>query len=249
MSKSNGNFFTPRDLIKPGSDYAPLRLELIKTHYRSNANFTEQGSIDSVEYVDKLRNYAREIEYALDESQSGRPAAYDVSQYIEKITDSLNNDLNIAEALGQLSVATGYFRHFPMSGSASERVAYGSWRSRARSIRLPTHPMSNKDAYALYTNGTGFSRALGAIHLIDNILGIIFTPFANKKLGETTQTEIGVFLDGIMPSVEIEAQLARRAEARKAKDFATSDAIRDELSALGYAIKDVAGGKVEVSRK
>ena len=36
--------------------------------------------------------------------------------------------------------------------------------------------------------------------------------------------------------------------ARAAKDFKRSDQIRDELAALGYAIKDVAGGKVEVRR-
>jgi cysteinyl-tRNA synthetase len=37
---------------------------------------------------------------------------------------------------------------------------------------------------------------------------------------------------------EIEAALARRKEARAAKDFATSDAIRDELSAQGVEVMD-----------
>ena len=37
---------------------------------------------------------------------------------------------------------------------------------------------------------------------------------------------------------EIEAQLARRKEARVAKDFATSDAIRDELAAQGVEVMD-----------
>lgn len=37
---------------------------------------------------------------------------------------------------------------------------------------------------------------------------------------------------------EIEAQLARRKEARAAKDFATSDAIRDELAAQGIEVMD-----------
>lgn len=37
---------------------------------------------------------------------------------------------------------------------------------------------------------------------------------------------------------EIEAQLARRREARAAKDFATSDAIRDELAAQGVEVMD-----------
>jgi cysteinyl-tRNA synthetase len=40
----------------------------------------------------------------------------------------------------------------------------------------------------------------------------------------------------------IEQQLVARAEARKAKDFARGDAIRDELLALGVAISDTADG-------
>jgi cysteinyl-tRNA synthetase len=37
---------------------------------------------------------------------------------------------------------------------------------------------------------------------------------------------------------EIEAALARRKEARAAKDFATSDALRDELAAQGVEVMD-----------
>jgi len=44
------------------------------------------------------------------------------------------------------------------------------------------------------------------------------------------------------------AKLEERLAARKAKDFAASDRIRDELAEMGYAIKDVAGGKVEVRK-
>jgi cysteinyl-tRNA synthetase len=40
----------------------------------------------------------------------------------------------------------------------------------------------------------------------------------------------------------VERRIAERAEARKAKDFARSDAIRDELLALGVAIMDGAHG-------
>ena len=40
----------------------------------------------------------------------------------------------------------------------------------------------------------------------------------------------------------IDQKLKERAEARKAKDFARGDAIRDELLALGVAISDTADG-------
>ena len=41
---------------------------------------------------------------------------------------------------------------------------------------------------------------------------------------------------------EIEALIQKRAEARKAKDWATADAIRDELAARHVVMKDTPGG-------
>ena len=41
---------------------------------------------------------------------------------------------------------------------------------------------------------------------------------------------------------KIEALIAKRTEAKKNKDFATADAIRDELSAMGITIKDTRQG-------
>ena len=41
---------------------------------------------------------------------------------------------------------------------------------------------------------------------------------------------------------KIEELIAKRAEAKKAKDFAAADAIRDELAAMGITIKDTRQG-------
>ena len=42
----------------------------------------------------------------------------------------------------------------------------------------------------------------------------------------------------------VEAKIAERAEAKKSRDFAKADAIRDELLAKGIAIKDTREGVV-----
>jgi cysteinyl-tRNA synthetase len=48
--------------------------------------------------------------------------------------------------------------------------------------------------------------------------------------------------DEIRPAAEVEALLARRQAARKAKQWAESDQIRDELDRLGWVIQDTPAG-------
>jgi cysteinyl-tRNA synthetase len=80
------------------------------------------------------------------------------------------------------------------------------------------------------------------MRVFDGVLGVL-----ELQQAAASQTDIGVFI-GCDPDPAVIAKLNERAQAKKAKDFARSDAIRNELAALGYAIKDVAGGKVEVRR-
>jgi cysteinyl-tRNA synthetase len=81
------------------------------------------------------------------------------------------------------------------------------------------------------------------MRVLDGVLGVLERP-----RGATTQTEIALYAPGTEPSPEVEAKLIERREARAKKDFAASDRIRDELGAMGSAIKEVAGGRVEVRR-
>jgi cysteinyl-tRNA synthetase len=69
---------------------------------------------------------------------------------------------------------------------------------------------------------------------IGTILGLVQRPpaVAIRALREKAAARRGI--DG----AEVEARIAERAEARKAKDFARGDAIRDALLARGVAILD-----------
>ncbi|MBC7834210.1 MAG: cysteine--tRNA ligase [Phycisphaerales bacterium] len=199
MSKSKGNFFTARDLFEKGVEPAALRLELIRTHYRSNANFTMQGLTDSQRLVDRWRRFA--------EAAPGGGAATNDSARSEAaqeaaraFADAMHDDLNIAGAIAAVNTFVG----FTASPTAED-------------IQL--------------------------LRTIDAVLGVL-----DLERPAQAQTDIGVFLGGLAPDPAVVARLEDRAAARRGKDFKRSDAIRDELLAMGYAIKDAAGGKVEVSR-
>ncbi len=109
MSKSKGNFFTARDLFAKGVTPAALRLELVRTHYRSNANFTLQGLQDCQRMVDRwCRAHASLVASAQsagaaapDESAQAGPFERALSDFTEAICD----DLNVARAIAALNEA------------------------------------------------------------------------------------------------------------------------------------------------
>ena len=114
MSKSKGNFFTVRDLLNKGASPAAIRLEIIRTHYRSNANFTFQGLQDSQRMIDrwaKLRGLLSK------HSEPGRPRPRQESamqegplvQALPAFKAALCADLNIAGAIGALNEAVGEY--------------------------------------------------------------------------------------------------------------------------------------------
>lgn len=101
MSKSKGNFWTVRDVMEgsaTGNEVHPavLRLELIKSHYRSNMNFTKKGLQDSAGVVKRLTDLRSRLE-----AEVSAPADVDLSHpVLDAFGSALADDLNVAGALG-----------------------------------------------------------------------------------------------------------------------------------------------------
>ncbi len=102
MSKSKGNFWTVRDVLEgraTGVKVHPavLRLELIKSHYRANMNFTRKGLQDSAGVVKRLTDFRSKLEAA----SGGKSEPADLSHpVLKEFAEALADDLNIAGALG-----------------------------------------------------------------------------------------------------------------------------------------------------
>lgn len=240
MSKSKGTMYTLGDLKAKGFDPAAIRLELIKTHYRANADFSIQGLKDSTR---RIRNWRRLVKGIMLTFNAGTGTLLDNQQVwksdLDQAIGQLNNDLNISALISMLD--GWYKRDLPI---VVPEVGEDAPEDEFDRVELPSSPMPVHEAAALMQKypASSAENLVGALHLIDNILGVIFRPIEKAQ-----DTGIALYQPGVTPSDEIESLLQQRADAKKSKDFATADAIRDQLTALGLSIMDKPGGKVEVA--
>ena len=101
MSKSKGNFFTVRDVLEgevTGRRVHPavLRYELIKTHYRTQTNFTQKGIRDSANAVRRFCEFGQNLATA---TQGNAVEVDNAHPVIADFLNALANDLNISAAL------------------------------------------------------------------------------------------------------------------------------------------------------
>ena len=81
MSKSKGNFYTLSDLMAKGASPAAIRLELTKTHYRSNANFTFQGLKDAQRQIDRWSRLEEALENGSVPAEGEAPLAAALEEF------------------------------------------------------------------------------------------------------------------------------------------------------------------------
>lgn len=216
MSKSSGNFLTLQSLIDKGYDALDYRFFLLGTHYRSQIMF-------SFKAMDGAKDGRRALQKRVNKvySEAGGSAAElsalgeKAKRHLAQFTADLENDLSTPQAMRDLQLAVKDSELPP-----SEALTLIQTMDGVLGLKLVENARlarQNGAAAVLYTGNSAS---------------------AGTNAGAATSNPH----EGDAEAAEIDALLAERAEAKKAKDFARADKIRDDLKARGITIIDTPHG-------
>lgn len=218
MSKSLGNFFTIRDILKE-YDAEVLRFFILTAHYRSPIDFSDQN---------------------LDEARLGLTRFYEALANAGDFTARAEPDNNhpdreeIAELRERVTTLESRFRE-AMDDDFNTALVIGHFFDLVRAInRVTATPELSNDRAAIdaVNSAAKFMVDLG------NVLGLFIS---NPQAWLEKQKNFGLGETGLSAD-EIEALISERQSARAARNFARSDQIRDELAAKGILLLDSAQG-------
>lgn len=101
MSKSLGNFYTLRDLLKRGFTGLQVRYLLMSTHYKTKLNFTFQGLDAARHSMQRLHDFIGRVSALAVPGRTGR-AVTCLQKTTQAFDAAIGDDLNISAALAAL---------------------------------------------------------------------------------------------------------------------------------------------------
>ena len=214
MSKSEGNFYTLRDLLLKGYRASAIRFLLISVPYRHQMNFTFDGLTESTNAVDRLRTfYQRMCKGGFAEGLDAEIASA-TAKAARDYTASLANDLNTAEARAAI---------FDLVRAANSAADSGTLRA------------------------GNVAEILAVLALFDGVFAVLEDRDAEITRSALTWAEAEGRIGDADPSLvatlaftdaDIDALVAERTQAKKTRNFARADAIRNELLEKGILLED-----------
>ena len=195
MSKSAGNFFMVRDVVKK-FDYEIIRFFMLSSQYRSPINFADTLLEQAKMGLERIYNCLSNLDFLKANDQIATKPGVNVKEKLDKyrvkFIDAMDDDLNTADAIS---------------------VIFEGVREINASVTADT-----KANIADIEDSIQFIRELG------DVLGI-------------AQKQENCDLD-----VEVERLIEERQAARKDKNWALADQIRDQLKELGIVLEDTPQG-------
>ncbi|MBS0630045.1 MAG: cysteine--tRNA ligase [Verrucomicrobia bacterium] len=101
MSKSLGNFYTLRDLLKKGYTGTEVRMLLLSAHYRTQLNFTMEGLDAARTTRERLSDFVDRLKSITQKEKGGEMEGL-IATSRNAFKDALADDLNISQAFAAL---------------------------------------------------------------------------------------------------------------------------------------------------
>ena len=217
MSKKIGNVYTVRDLMLKGHKPSSIRFLLASVPHRKQLNFTFASLKQAATSVERLRNFKLRLETANFEPGTNPAIVALARTASERMTAALADDLNTAEAMGAI---------FDMVREVNSAADAGKVRK--------------EDVPPLLAALKQFDEIFDVIEDHDNEKMQRAREWARQegKVDATAAAEEAPALS----DAEIDKLIEERNQAKRARDFKLSDAIRAKLAAAGIVVEDTKDG-------
>jgi cysteinyl-tRNA synthetase len=221
MSKSLGNFFTARDVVKKFPAEV-IRLFLAQTHYGGPLNFSDELLAAAQKGLEKISNANERINKGLNEAAGGtNDAGFDFSKYENDFKAAMDDDFNSPQAVA---------------------VIFDFVRDINRAIDKEINLSAEFYGKAKKFLDNAAEGVLGIVPAIQTGNGVVeLSDDVIKSLSglaqEVNAAGFGSLTEKSGDSL-INFLISERLNARKNKNFALSDKIRDSLKEGGIILQD-----------
>ncbi|HTV09228.1 MAG TPA: cysteine--tRNA ligase [Candidatus Aquilonibacter sp.] len=222
MSKSEGNFYTLRDLLLKGYRASAIRFLLLSVPYFHQLNFTFDGLRESTNAIDRLRTFhARLRDGRWPESDGDPEIAEAIRTADEKFVSALGNNLNTADARAPI------FDVLRTVNAAADQ-----------------NKLTRRDAEATLALLGKFDSIFAVLEDRDAELTRKALAWAESegRLADADPEVIAKFGNEGLSDAAIEALVEERTQAKRQRNFARADAIRNELLSKGILLEDSKDG-------
>ena len=218
MSKSEGNFYTLRDLLLKGYKASAIRMALISVPYRHQLNFTFDGLVDATSAIERMRTFRQRLTSGIFASGEN-PALQEAAKKAQAdYLAALSNDLNTAEARAAI---------FELIRTANTAIDQGQLLTGDRDAILAV--LMSFDAVFDVIEDNDAEPTRRAIEWAE-------------KAGRLADVAPELLARQGLTDEAIDALVSERTAAKKQRNFARADQIRNELAEKGVIIEDSKDG-------
>ena len=216
MSKSLGNFYTPRDLVLMGHKPSSIRYLLTSVPYRHQLNFTFDGLKQAATAVERLRNFRLRLSQGQFPPGANEAMTKLARDTTDRMKAALEDDLNTAQA----------------QAAIFEMV-------RAANAAFDTGEIRKDDVAPLLRALEKFDEIFAVLADDDapKTKAIVDWAQVEGREKDISKEVLDLLGSATLTGAAIEAKVAEMNALRAARKFKESDALRGELTAAGILVE------------